>query len=134
MSQVSISYLSEITGRDRRTVTNRVGHLQFTVEGKAHLFDSAQALEAIYAADGPRQQMDALIAARTRLALANAQKLQIEIETLRKERIPIEVATAAIEPVLMLTKAKILGSDLTDDEKRALFDQLRSIPRQLGWL
>ena len=68
---ISINRLATLTGIDRRTVTSRLAGLDYTTKGKAHLYDSAGALRALYVADAI--DLDDI-------------KTQLDIERTRKEK------------------------------------------------
>ncbi|SRR6266498_3633222 len=63
---LSINQLSDLTGRDRRTITKQLENLEFIAgEKSAHLYESSQALPRIYA-------IESLDAARAKLAIGQA--------------------------------------------------------------
>ena len=125
--------LAKLTGKAHRTIEKRLEKLPFEVDGKSHLYDSKSALEAIYLGDKPESTTATLTEARTEESLAKAEKTRIEIETMQRQRIPIDVINDAIEPVLALHKQIIMGSKLTDPEKREICESLRDIPRNMKW-
>ena len=130
---ISINELNELTGKAHRTIKGRLSELPYKEEGAAYLYDSAKALEAIYSADKPASDIATLTEARTRKDLALAIGAEIDNETKLKQRIPIDVINDAIEPVLALHKQIIMGSKLTDPEKREICESLRDIPRNMKW-
>jgi hypothetical protein len=126
----SINELSQLTGRNPRTITNRVIDLQYQVGPKgAHLYESTEALPLIYAVDN-------LEAARAAQALSQASLNKIKEENLRKERIPIQIVLDEMDAVfqamgatLKAAKGKTLTSELIND----LFAKFRSVPAKLKW-
>src|SRR6266481_7638451 len=88
---LSINQLSELTGRDRRTITKQLEDLHF-VDGEkgAHLYESSEALPLIY-------RVDNLEAARAKQALSQAALNGVREEDLRKQRIPIQIARDVID-------------------------------------
>jgi hypothetical protein len=83
---LSINQLSQLTGRDRKTITKQLENQSFVVgEKSAHLFESVTAFPIIYSVDG-------LEAARAKQALSQASLNKIREEELRRERIPLQVA------------------------------------------
>src|SRR5437773_2834740 len=122
---LSINRLSELTSRDRRTITKQLEDLRF-VDGEkgAHLYESSEALPLIYAVDN-------LEAARAKQALSQASLNALREEDLRKQRIPIqEVEDAmdesfqAISSTLKAAKNKKLTPKLINE----LFDKFRTAP------
>ena len=83
--ELSISQIANLTGKDRHTVAIRMAGLSFK-EGKkrAKLYDSAEALAAIY-------ESESLEAARAKQALSQAALNEIREQELRKTRIPIQI-------------------------------------------
>src|SRR6266481_6412767 len=82
---LSINQLSELTGRDRRTITKHLEDLHFADGEKgAHLYESSEAFPMIY-------RVDNLESARAKQALSQASLNAIREEVLRKERIPIQI-------------------------------------------
>ncbi len=133
--KISINKLAELTGKASRTIKARLSDLKPEKQGAALTYDSAEALAAIYAGYGAMKDAGAmtLTEARTRESLAKAEKTEIEIETMQKQRIPVDVINDAIEPVLALHKQIIMGSKLSDAEKREICESLRDIPRNMKW-
>src|ERR1700730_3492231 len=101
---LSINQLSELTGRDRRTITLQLAELPYDDGDKnAHLYESEAALTAIYATDS-------LDAARAKQALSQASLNAVREEDLRKKRIPIEVATQVVDEILQALGATLKAS------------------------
>jgi hypothetical protein len=127
---LSINQLSELTGRDRRTITKQLEDLHF-VDGEkgAHLYESSEALPLIYAVDN-------LEAARAKQALSQASINAAREEDLRKQRIPIRIALDSADEVYQsigstLKAAK--GKKLTNELINKLFDKFRAAPAKLKW-
>ncbi len=127
---LSINRLSELTSRDRRTITKQLEDLRF-VDGEkgAHLYESTEALPLIYAVDN-------LEAARAKQALSQAALNAVREEVLRKERIPIQIVLDEMDAVfqamgatLKAAKGKTLTRELIND----IFDKFRSVPAKLKW-
>src|SRR5205814_7535253 len=102
---LSINQLSELTGRDRRTITKQLEDLHF-VDGEkgAHLYESKEALPLIYAVDN-------LEAARAKQALSQASLNAVREEDLRKQRIPIQIALDANDQALQSFAATLKASE-----------------------
>lgn len=58
MRRESLSALSELTGFDRRTVKTRLASIDPIKQGKAHLYETEQALAAIYCPASDKQHID----------------------------------------------------------------------------
>ena len=113
MPKLSISQIAAFSGMDRRTVTARVEHLDFTEgEDNAHLFDSADALRAIYCPGGQTKSLDQ---ARAELAIEQKELTRIRKEEAQRERIPLPIvmgvwdaAMQSAAAILKAAKGKIL--------------------------
>jgi len=88
---VSIKKLSKLTGRHRQTIAkNLVDLLAVDGEKGAKLYDSQQALPLLYAVDN-------LEAARAEQARSQAALNKVREETLRKQRIPLDLVTSTLD-------------------------------------
>ena len=129
---LSINQLSEITGKDRRTIKRLVEDLP-KIDGDkgAHLYDSAEALEAIYLCAGK-----SLDEAKKEQALSAAALNRTRDEVERRRRIPIDVPLRAndqaIQSLTALLKAA-KGQPLTEDKINELLEGFREIPAKLKW-
>ncbi len=128
--QLSISQLSELTGRERRTVSNKLADVQHTPGDKgAMLYESTVALPLIYAVDN-------LEAARAAQARSQASLNALREEDMRKQRVPLQVALDAIDEVFQAigsTLKAAKGKKLTADKINELFDKWRGLPAKLKW-
>jgi hypothetical protein len=127
---LSIKQLYELTGRDRKVVAKRVEDLPF-VDGErgAHLYESSEALTAIFA-------VHSLEAARAKQALSQAALNAVREEDLRKQRIPIYVVRGLIDEVFQSIGATLKsakGKKLTSERINELFDKFRALPKKLKW-
>jgi hypothetical protein len=129
---LSISQLSELTGRDRRTVAVKLADVQHTAgERGAMLYESSEALSLIYTVDN-------LEAARAAQARSQAWLNAVREEDLRKQRIPIQIVLDSIDEVFQaiattLKAEAARGAPLTTQRVNELFDNSRSIPAKLKW-
>jgi hypothetical protein len=88
---LSISQLSELTGRDRRTVARKLADFPHTAGQRgAMLYESSEALSLIYIVDN-------LEAARAAQARSHASLNAVREEDLRKQRIPIQIVLDTLE-------------------------------------
>jgi len=127
---VSIKKLSELTGRHRQTIAkNLVDLLAVDGEKGAKLYDSQQALPLIYAVDN-------LEAARAEQARSQAALNKVREETLRKQRIPLDLVISVHDQVLQAMSATLKAAKdkvLTVDLINQIFADFRAIPAKLKW-
>ena len=87
---LSINQISELTGQDRRTIVQQLDGLPFQPGDKnAYIYQSAEALQRVYA-------MDNLEAARDAQARSQASLNAVREEDLRKQRIPIQIVLGGL--------------------------------------
>ena len=121
---LSISQLSDLTGRDRRTITKQLSGLTHTPgEGGAMLYKSSEALPLIYAVDN-------LEAARAAQARSQALLNAVREEDLRKQRIPIQIVLDTIDEVFQAIATTLkaesgAGRTLTTQRVNELFEKFR---------
>src|SRR5438046_9499717 len=90
----SVNQLSELTGRDRRTIKKQLEELHFVLgEKSAHLYESSEALPLIY-------RVDNLESARAKQALSQASLNAVKEENLRKERVPLQLVLDEMDSLL----------------------------------
>lgn len=132
--ELSINELSELTGRDRRTITQRLAQLDYADGPKgAHLYDSTMALAAIYATDADGKSLEQ---AKKEQATENALLARARREEIQKTRVPIGIALEEIDAVTKATAAILKaskGKKLTEELINTLFAQFREIPARLKW-
>ena len=81
MPLLSVSYLSEITGLDRRKARARLESLKPTKKGTAHLYESRDALRLLLADATNGERLDPQ---QERAALDKARREQVETENRRR--------------------------------------------------
>ena len=127
---VSISQLSELTGKERRTITKQVESLPFKEGEKgAHLYESAEALQKIYAAGS-------LEAARADHARTQADLNRIRQQELERKRIPIDAVGQTLEEITQSLASALKnaeGETLTSAKINELFGLFRDAPDRLKW-
>ena len=131
---MSINQLAELTGKDRRTITDRVKELPYE-DGpkKAHLYKSEMALGAIYAAGSDGVSLDE---ARKRQALSQALLNETRGEELRKNRIPLDIVRAIWDAALQAFGATLKaarGKSLTVEKINELLEKLRDAKLPAKW-
>jgi hypothetical protein len=127
---LSISQLSELTGRDRRTVAGKLADVPHTAgERGAMLYESSEALPLIYAVDN-------LEAARASQARSQASLNAVREEDLRKQRIPLQIVLDTMDEVFQAigsTLKAAKGKKLTAERVNELFEKWRDLPAKLKW-
>jgi hypothetical protein len=125
---LSINQLSELTRRDRRTITKHLQDLRFVDGPKgALLYESSEALPLIYRVDNLEQ-------AKAKHALSQASLNAVREEELRKERIPIQLVLDEWDSIFqeiaaILKNCKALGAAQVNE----IFEKMRNVPKRLKW-
>jgi hypothetical protein len=84
--QLSINQLSDLTGKDRRTITSRLKDLAHVDGAKgAYLYEASEALELIYYGKGSD---------KSDLDRKRCEQIDVDIEIKRKKRIPLPIVSA----------------------------------------
>lgn len=107
--QVSLNYLSELTGIDRRRVTRLLSDLPHEPgPNRAKHYDSATALRVLFGglADGDRLDPSA---ERARLDRARAELSELELSRRRGELIPVPEVAAAWSQNVAIAKGRLLS-------------------------
>lgn len=135
----SIRQFSLLTGLDRETVAKRLKDLVPQMDSEApnaaKNYESTVALPILYGIDpGGEARQQTAIEAKRDLDVARKQKLEIEMEVLRKERIPLEdlnlINDEAYQNVSALLKANV-NKPLTEELVGDMFTALREIGRKV---
>ncbi len=131
-NRYSISELSQMTGKERRTITIKLEGIPFEPGPKgAMLYDSVIALERIYAIDARRVSLDE---ARTRHALSQERLNQVREEELRKTRVPSDFVLSVHDQTLQAMVSTLkAGKDkpLTSELINEILEKWRAIPASL---
>lgn len=105
MSERNIEWVSQedlrrITGKDRRTIHNRLQGFNYKQEGRKKLFDKTLALQAILTKTGASGDGDAV---KERKTLAEAEKAELIVARLKGELVPVaDMKTAAADLIKTL--------------------------------
>jgi len=138
----NIEYLSKETGLCHRTVKKRLISLEPVKEdgpGRGTFYKSEEALALLYRpivgdpANPEQRDRMTLTEARTRESSAKAHKVEIEIESLQRTRIPVEVMTEALDSAFGEIAAIIKKSGISEEDKEQIRAELRDIPKRLEW-
>lgn len=124
--QVSINQLSELTDKDRRTITTRLKDLAHVDGAKgAYLYEASEALELIYCGDRKGD-----------LEQKRCEEIDLNMEIKRKSRIPLPIASAIWDAGLQSFAATLKaarGKVLSPTKINELLDILRSVKLPLEW-
>ena len=131
MKKLTLRELEMLTGKHHKFLRELLQHVPF-VRGpnRSHLYESTQALPAIYA--GARS----LEEARIKQAEAAARLNEIRAEELAKKRIPIELVRDTLDQTLQAMSATLKASKdkvLTMELINNIFADFRAIPAKLNW-
>ena len=121
---LSISQLADLTGHDRRTITRKLETLVWEEgEKSAHLYQSKEALVAIYVAESQGKTLDQ---AKTEQALESAALTRARREEVEKKRPPLDLVLGFLDAFgqgvaasLKVHKDKKLDQARIDDIFRA---------------
>lgn len=103
---VSISQLADITGKGRELIRKRISHLepQIGMAGarNAKLYDKRAAVSAIIADDLPKDET----LAKTRKALADAEKAEMIVAKLKSELVSADAMRSAVADIIKTLYAR----------------------------
>jgi hypothetical protein len=123
--QVSQNQLSELTGKDRKTIRKLLADMPHTPgPHSAMLYDSKRALEKIYIGDGDAAFVTTAEAFR-QLTIAKKDQIDLDMQIKRGERIPLEDAEAVFNEAVMAIAGIIKASKLPVSAVNEIFGQLR---------
>ncbi len=109
MSFENISRLADLTGRSRATVVKLLAPLTPVIEGKAHLYETRDALPLIYEIDtGGAANFD-LTAERARLAFHQANEKELQVKQLQGDLIPADAVLEEWQKMLSSMRSKLLS-------------------------
>ena len=129
--KISISAASRLTGKHRSTISKVASELQsFPGKKGALLYDSRELLQRLYiGADGAPTASEAL----RQLSLARTERVRLQNEITRKERIPLADVSSVNEEVFQAVVRIIKASGLPVQAVNDILAQFRDIPNRLGW-
>ena len=105
---VNIDTLTKLTGSTRRTILNKCNDLPKTTgKGREHLFESKDALPLIIV--GRKETDKTLESERTRLASAQAEKTELEVEVIKGNLIPSESVESVVNNMISSFRSKMLS-------------------------
>lgn len=128
--QVSQNQLSELTGRDRKTIRRLLSHLE-PIPGphKAKLYESQVALETVYYGSNGHGEFITTAEATRRLTIAKEREIVLDMEIKRGSRIPLsDVAQSTNEIFQMFAGTLKANRDKVMSEAtiNEIFEALRT--------
>lgn len=120
-----MTQLSEVTGLDRRTVKHRLAEVKpFRLEGKAIIYDAQKVLPILLGFDDYRNQDTdkSLAEEQLRYEKARADKVELEVEKLRGEVVPIEDVVRTVNKEYTYVRTTILSLPAKRAKEFALED------------
>jgi phage terminase Nu1 subunit (DNA packaging protein) len=106
---LSVSELSEITGKDRRTIKRYADTLKAVKDGRAHKYESRELIPLLYgvsAADG--EKLD-LSQERARLAKLQGDKADLELKEMRGDLLRRDDVVSEVSEAIANCRAKLLN-------------------------
>ena len=123
--KLSLSEIKFLTGASDRTVKSAVKDLTPEDGPKgAKLYGATESVRKVVA-HFRDSKTGTLEEARTVESQAKAAKLQIEIETMQADRIPIELYRERLVMIADAVKRRVDDSDLPDEAKEMIFADIR---------
>ena len=126
---ISISDIVRLTGASREAVLRRIAGLPWTpAPHQAKMYDSKAALRCVIVGDGETESP------QDRLATKCAEQIDLQMETERKERIPIEYVEEHNETVLQTVAGIFKANEnkkLTPELVQEIFAELRRMEEVL---
>ena len=105
---LSISQLSEVTGKDRRTISKRLANLQSQVGPKnAQLYKASEAIELLLTPENAKGLERKLQQAELDEKRARAEKVQIEVARMRGELVSLEDVAKVVEKEYSIIRAQV---------------------------
>ena len=105
---VSISELRDLTGKAHRTVVKALAPLTPRIKGAGKFYDSAEALTLLYAPKTDSGELN-LTAERARLASAQANKVELDLEHRSGRLVDANEVFAEFSSVITAFRARILA-------------------------
>jgi len=133
MKFMSISQLSEATGIDRRTCKDRLETLTPIIKGRSHLYHAREAIPKIIN-HGLRSDDDhykKVQQEELRHESAKADKIQLQVEKLRGELVPIEDVARVVEAEYAAVRAALLAISSKVSGELATLDSIIEIKKLL---
>lgn len=133
---ISKNQLSELLGKDRRTIDRKLRGIPFEKQGRSYLYDLRTAIEAIYCAFESQDDDDETIDVRlekAKLDRARRKLVELELEVKRSNLIPKEVLEKNLSTIFGEIKSKVLSiptkaaqkfSGKIQKDVRSVLDQL----------
>jgi hypothetical protein len=105
---LSLSQLSDITGKDRRTVAKRLAAVKpHSEKGRAILYDAPEAIEAIFLSDSVEGMDKKLLRVELAVEEERLQKLRIENGRSLGELVAVDQVAKAVEKEYSFVRAQV---------------------------
>jgi hypothetical protein len=135
MRYLSMSQLSQVTGKDRRTVKDRLQGLEPKLEGRAHLYDAHIALPMILElTDGDNSVAKQMADEQLRYERERADKVALQNQKLRGEVVSIEEVANVVEGEYAAVKAALIAIPSKCAGELATMDNVIEIKKLLDGL
>ena len=122
----TVQSLHNATGYSLGALTRRKNALDLPKS-----FDAKLVLKlAEVGGDAPRLSLEE---ARTKETVLKSEKLALEISTLEKQRIPVDVVNDAVSSMAQAIRATIEASGLPDIDKQSIYEELQAVPERMIW-
>ncbi len=106
-SESTLNQLVQMTGKSQRTIKKRLaGIATIRDHGNAYIYSTKQALAAIYLSDEDNNVID-LNVERALLARSQRAKIELDIATLEKLRLPTEFVVLQCAQLANIVKSKV---------------------------
>lgn len=121
----SINQLSIATGKDRRTVKDRLSKiLPEKKAGKAIIYDGHKAFPALFKVEDVKEQ---LLSESLRLEKGRADKIELELAKISGSQVPIEDVAAVVEKEYTRVRAQLISIPNKISRDLAVIDDPREI-------
>ena len=127
MEKFSINQLAELTGFAHRTLKSRLKDQIPEKKGRANLYTFRQLIDSII--ENCQNKSDLMNLEQERAQLANAQRLKLEREAAIAESVLLDSKTVlqVWSTVQVQQRQKILNSEIPEELKEDLIEELRDI-------
>lgn len=107
---INIDHIADLTGSTRRTILKRLQDLPRKAgTGRSILYESRDALPVMYGVGVPKTGKKTLESERTRLASAQAEKTELEVDVIKGSLIPSSHVKLVVDTMVSAFRAKMLS-------------------------
>lgn len=106
----TVNQLSEMTGKDRRTIKKRIANLKIhSTHGRSEFYDMFEAIPALFSADSKDNVEEQLVQEQLRYETARADKMILEVEQRRGEVVPVSEVARIVSSEYGNVRARLLS-------------------------